>query len=231
MSENEFKQEFKKRMFAMAEMWDYEFPQENGKSTKVRLYYERLKNMPLDAFIAASNRLVDSFTPTAAKKFPVPADFLAAVGMDEESIVNNAVRKVKEASSSEGAYKSVNFGDRALHAVIRSNGGWVAVSRWSDDEWQYNERKFRDAYASARRVKDEGPNYLPGIFELENSGRTGAEKYIPLPAPIHIPGLPQPQRAQIEHKKDEPEELGDTDGIIADIIKNLERIQQYETDN
>jgi hypothetical protein len=124
--------------------------------------------MSEDEFRAAINKIMGTFFPTAQNPFPLIAHFRVAAGTDGETRITLAVMAVKEAAGSPGAYSSVDFGDRALHAVINSFGGWPHVASWSVDDWKYNEKNFTAAYR-ALMGSNEGPDKLIGIFEGENS--------------------------------------------------------------
>ena len=139
----------------------------------ISLYWSLFRGRGEAEFHAMVERLVGSFTPTAQVPFPVPAQFLQAVGEDAANQARAAVAAVIAAGHKVGPYKSVSFGDRALHSTILRFGGWPAVASWSAEDWRYNERKFLDAYTAEASSCASGPARLVGIYELENSRNDG----------------------------------------------------------
>lgn len=127
---------------------------------------------------SAVERLVVSFTPTAACPFPVPAQIREALGDSGPRVAQRMMTMLHAAIREHGYYDSVSFGDLALHAVIARFGGWMAVSNWKDDDWKIQEGRFLDAYKVALECGDSGPKYLAGFFECDNTGR-GYAKSIP----------------------------------------------------
>lgn len=131
-------------------------------------YWEQCKNMSDSDFERCLKNIVSTFKPTTQCPFPVPSDFAQAIGVSLQDRARNAVGLVKHAIAVCGAWDSVSFNDEALHAIIVRFGGWGAVCRWSDKDWQINSRAFMEAYESAARSGLRGPKYLPGVFEIEN---------------------------------------------------------------
>lgn len=143
----------------------------------VGMYMDALKDLSDEQIERAVRYQIANFEPTSAKPFPVPADFFKAIGNSEPDMAQEAIRRLRKATQDHGAYKSVSFGDPALHATIERFGGWCAVCRWSDDDWKINTKSFIAGYQSAVRNHTKGPKYLAGITEIENTGLY--ESFIP----------------------------------------------------
>ena len=134
----------------------------------VAIYWERLKTFPDIDFEMAMKDIVDTFIPTSTVPFPMIAHFIQSTGLSNEGRAHAAVVMVKRYAESCGSYKSVNFGDRALHSTINRFGGWTIIARWGE-EWQYQEKNFMEAYKSALEYDpNDGPSHCEGIFEIEN---------------------------------------------------------------
>jgi len=144
------------------------------------LYVERLEKLEDIAFEKAMVRVIDEFGPTSQNPFPLIKDILALCGQDGHTQAVNAVYIVKEAARRIGQYQSVDFGDSALHAVIKRYGGWPEVVLWGESEWRFRERNFITAYEAAV-LSGIGPDYCPGMMEIDNTNDGFA-----FPAPIKI---------------------------------------------
>jgi hypothetical protein len=114
-----------------------------------KAYWNLFKGWGDDKFKGIQNEIVKTFVPTNQVPFPVPAHFLSASGESGEHRSRLAVQAVINASNNPGPYRSVSFGDRALHATIERFGGWVEVANWDQEKWQFNERNFIACYEAA----------------------------------------------------------------------------------
>lgn len=192
----------------------------------LEVYWQRFREEDDELFRLAARRLIDSFRPTAQVPFPLPSHILECMGLGGDAVARQALALVKHVIAAEGYYHSVSFGDRALHQVIRNYGGWMTVCNWTDKDWQINENRFLESYRAARQYGSDGPEYLPGCIEVDNSAR-GYEDAIPPVAVydsgkytstgviscVHVKraelGVPAGQ-AQIERRgESEPGRLGD----------------------
>lgn len=133
-------------------------------------YWNKFKGTDDERFKNATNSIINSFKPTSTEKFPCPARFVEALGDDEQTIVNLAVGAVKRAASTYGVYKSLSFGDRALHAAIMRFGGWPQVASWDDEQWRYREKNFIATY-EAEKFSCAGPDHLMGLAEIDYDNR------------------------------------------------------------
>lgn len=129
-----------------------------------KFFWMRFKSTTDGDFKAATKKVLDSFKPTSSEKFPSPSRFVELLGQDEETCINLAIGAVRKAGSTEGPYKSVSFGDRALHAAVMRFGGWPEVACWGDNEWKFREKSFIQTYKAELHANN-GPAHLMGLSE------------------------------------------------------------------
>lgn len=113
--------------------------------------------------LAKFNRESDAFpTIAAVRRFAGPK------GMSDEQRAAQAWDIVAATIGDHGAYRTVDFSDRIVNAVIRASGGWERLCA-TDSEWIRAARKqFLEAYArcACTGVGDGSP--LVGIADREN---------------------------------------------------------------
>jgi hypothetical protein len=137
----------------------------------LRVYWNIFKTWPDEKFCHTCTNMIKNFIPTSAVPFPLPAHILQASNESGEHRARSAVRAVIEAGKRIGSYKSVSFGDPALHATIERFGGWPEICLWDTDKWNYNEKSFIGCYQSA--IQDgTGPDHCIGTCEYENGKRS-----------------------------------------------------------
>jgi hypothetical protein len=163
---------------------------------KARLDWTVLKDMNNEAFKMACANLIKTFIPTAANPFPVPAHFFNAIGEDVETQADHLMTKMFKAIQSTGSYRSVNFGNKALHSVIERWGGWPKICHMTEDEWKISEGRFKAVLISAMRYDEDGPEICAGLSDIHNNaiGRTDL---------LHIPA------SYAKKRSDQPERIGD----------------------
>lgn len=116
--------------------------------------------------------ITKTFIPTTQVKFPLPPHFIEAIEgkLKDRSIL--ALIELKKAISSHGRYKSVSFGDGAIHEAVMQLGGWPFICSREEEWWQFNEKRFHQIYNSASLCLDRCPSRLVGLHEMENAGRS-----------------------------------------------------------
>lgn len=144
------------------------------------LYWSLLNKLSNAQWERAVSSQYATFAPTSQVPFPLVKHILEAVGEDTDSKSREAVQLVKTAIQRVGPYKSVDFRDGALHWVIASYGGWVALCNWTDKDWSINEGRFIESYKAARAAGTVGPDYLAGIADTHNSA-AGLVQYVAEP--------------------------------------------------
>jgi hypothetical protein len=143
----------------------------------INVYWNMFKNYSDEQFKTMQTNIVKSFVPTSQVPFPVPAQFLSAAGVSGGNRSRLAVQAVIDASNNPGPYRSVSFGDPALHETIVRFGGWPAVASWDSDKWQFVEKSFVATY-EANLVFNNGPSRLVGICEFENGKKSLSENHL-----------------------------------------------------
>jgi hypothetical protein len=139
---------------------------------RVKGLYMALKNLTDEQMRDATKRILKGFAPTSACPFPVPSHFITASGSGPKTKAQNLMAMLSAAVHKVGAYRSVDFGSPTLHAVIKRFGGWPAICRWGQDEWNINEGRFLAALENAVDYDENGGDHLAGIYELQNGNVT-----------------------------------------------------------
>ena len=96
-----------------------------------------------------------------------------------------------------GVYRSVKFDDPVIHSVIELMGGWIEFCHMQTDKWMRKE--FINVYKILSK-RDKHPEYLKGIFEIENTANGYLKKKPELK--VIDTGYKQPQK-QIQSKTEE----------------------------
>lgn len=135
---------------------------------QINLYLQYFQHFTPDKLDFAVNEIIKEFSPTSTTPFPLIKDFREAVGDSITHKAHNIVTKLRDAMRSIGAYKSPDFGDPALHSIIRRFGGWVVMCSWTEADWKMKERMFIDSYIAAFKGNLIGPDHLVGIEESSN---------------------------------------------------------------
>jgi hypothetical protein len=152
-----------------------------GKSLEdeiIPAYWNILKKISDEEFLKIQGNLIQTFIPTSQCPFPLPAHFLNAGGLSGQNRTKSAVNAILNAANNPGPYKTVSFGDLALHAVIERFGGWPIVASWTLDDWQFKEKQFLSAYEAALSSGEQGPLKLMGHYEFENADKVFDGKYL-----------------------------------------------------
>lgn len=130
----------------------------------LRFMWERFSEYDDELFKKVTQKIIDTFKPTSTEPFPSVSRFIDLLEGDENGVAIIAVGTVKQAASNVGPYRSISFGDRALHETINHFGGWPEVSSWHEQEWSFNEKRFIDTYKAYRKYST-GPSKLIGLSE------------------------------------------------------------------
>jgi hypothetical protein len=142
-----------------------------GKSIEdavIKLYWEQLQKYTDEVFAHALMNIFTNFHPSATVPFPLISDFMEAIGDTAENRAQLAVMAIKRAAESIGSYRSVDFGDPALHATINRFGGWPEIANWANHgKWEFQEKNFMHAYIAAYECGEEDPPVM-GNFEMDN---------------------------------------------------------------
>jgi hypothetical protein len=140
----------------------------NIEESVLMLYWNILEKYSEEIFGKALINIFHSFHPTATVPFPLIADFMEAMGATGDTRCHAMIATVKRAAEEIGAYRTVDFGDGALHATINRFGGWPTIARWGcTGQWNFQENNFMRAYTAAVENQEmAGP--VMGEHEAEN---------------------------------------------------------------
>ena len=101
-------------------------------------------------------------TPAAVRRFAGPK------GLSDEQRASVAWDAVTAAIRDHGAYRSVDFSDRIINAVVRAYGGWERLCGEDLDQRTWNRKRFIEAYVTVSRTGIGNASPLPGIAERDN---------------------------------------------------------------
>lgn len=187
-----------KQTFAVQMLYLYEYLEIAPNKERNQKYWDLLNHLSDEDFSNAVKNVVKEFIPTATVPFPLVAHFLKYCGSGGKEQASHAISLLRATRQRIGAYNSVSFGDPALHFVVQSFGGWAAMCRMSDKEWDVNEGRMVEAYKSAQFSNVAAPDHLSGLAE-------GDEGYFTL---MLIPPTGYQNRKEIRCKGSVPAELG-----------------------
>ncbi len=157
------KQQFSEFMAAIGEIFDKEIS-----VTLRKIYWETLKPYPDDQCKRAFELAL-----TTLKFFPKPSELLELVNGKPGELATLAWLRVDQAVKRVGPYESVDFADdRAINSTIEAMGGWPGLCNIDQKEWKWKQKEFENLYSvMAQRKNGDHPKSLPGVVEIENTGR------------------------------------------------------------
>ncbi len=150
---------------------------------------------------------------------PKPADIVKQLQGTYGDRAMTAWSKFYAAMTSIGPYKSVQFDDGIIHAVVEDLGGWVELAKTSYDELPYLQKRFTDQYrAHSRRPSVRYPHHLCGMIEISNNNHENPRE---LPPPT-IVGNPQIAAAvALGAYNEKPPEVALVTSLITQATKRL----------
>ena len=128
------------------------------------------------------------------KWMPRPADILEIISGAPSGKAFEAWNCMVTAMGFVGAYRSVVFEDKTIHAVIEAWGGWVEVCKLSTQELRYKTKEFQELYNMYKNQPIDIPK-LVGRVEGENI-LSGFEEHIEEPVKIGF----RDGQIRLEHK-------------------------------
>lgn len=155
---------FFQRLAALSELLDR--PGAVFSETKAELYFEALRDLPLEAVIAGLNAAVRSCT-----FMPKPAEIRALVVGDDEDQAEIAWLDYKQQAKQIGGYGSPTLEPALADALVAVFGSWEAAC-WTDftpEMWAAKRKEFGRVYRAMRQRGQSEPKALPGFFERENA--------------------------------------------------------------
>lgn len=165
--------EFFRRLLGLAELFDAKFSE--AKST---LYFEALRDLPLETVIAAMNQAA-----RACSFMPRPAELRSLAFGDDDTRVESAWLAMRDAMRIAGAYASLIVADAALaDAIVSLFGGWAEACavELSPEMWAAKRKEFARVYRVMIGRQVSGGRYLPGVAEQKNAGRREYQRFVPV---------------------------------------------------
>ena len=189
MKDND-RQEFLKVLTILGEVYN----QETSK-LKIKGYWEALKDLDIETISRNATKHLKS-----EKFFPRPVELRLTAS--DEDVALRAYNSLLIAIQRFGSYQSVQFEDKIIHSVVTLMGGWQKINEGEQNNWF--QKEFVAFYKSMQHKK-EHPDYLRGIFEIENSAKN-YDEYIKSPARIDVDGnvTQKPERKLLQNEKPVP---------------------------
>lgn len=150
------------------------------------------------------------------KWMPKPAEILSILEGPSESKSYEAWNCLIAAMGRVGAYRSVEFEDKTIHAVVEAWGGWLEVCRMTTEELRYKGKEFKELYNKYQQLPIDIPR-LVGRVEAENT-QGGYLEFIEAPVKVGFEG----GRIQIENKYQGPKQITEGAGPCDENQKSLE---------
>jgi hypothetical protein len=130
----------------------------------IELWWSVLKDLPLEDIKSGFSRhLRDA---ERGRFMPAPADIIGKTVAKRTALV--AWAEVEEHMRLVGAYRSVEFADGTINAVIKDMGGWPWLCRQNLDE-PWTQREFERRYREYQGYGRELHERLIGISDQENT--------------------------------------------------------------
>lgn len=164
---------FFSRLKALAELFDAKFSE-----AKATLYFEALKDLPLEAVIRALNQAVKSCT-----FMPRPAELRNFALGDSEDRAEGAWISFRETMKRAGSYASLSIADAALgETIIAMFGSWpqACAQELSPEMWSSKRKEFARVYHVMCQRNLSGSRYLAGICEQQNGSKRDWLRYVPV---------------------------------------------------
>lgn len=147
------------------------FPTDGMTREKINIYFAGLSDLSLEQINLSFTRMIKN---RVWKNFPQPAEIRQyALGTTETDInvrINLAKEKLKKAISKYGAYGSIEFDDKGIHATIDSLGGWQEVCKMLVDDFdKFLTFEFPKIYKAYWEMPYNVNPYYLGITDNSNS--------------------------------------------------------------
>lgn len=160
----------KEKFFDFFEMMFEYYNEPPFSEAKMNIYYMALSSLTIEELENAFMLIIKN---RPYKNFPQVAEILEyANGTSDELLkirITMAKESLKKAILKLGAYQSIEFKDKGIHAVIDSVGGWQKICVMNIQEFtNFLKFEFEKIYKAYAKVKYKvTPQYL-GIFDQDN---------------------------------------------------------------
>lgn len=132
-------------------------------------YISGLDDLTIEAINVAFNAAIRT-----CRFMPTVAELRELAGVPKESdVAEQAADVADNARAIVGAYRSPDFQDPIINAVIRSMGGWTLFCDTPDEQWiSYDRKKFVEHYRRIARsgASKDSISSLGGMHSIANSG-------------------------------------------------------------
>jgi hypothetical protein len=156
------KMAFAKAMAALSRMFDQGEPPD---SMKTDIYFKMLQHIEIDDFMAACRNLLARRTD---RRFPLPADFLAALPRNSPDFAHMAWAKLRKHLSAHGSDTKIASDDPVLARTIENMGGLRSIGARSEAEISWTRREFLQIYQAfseaGRLTAIAAPDSTPGLI-------------------------------------------------------------------
>lgn len=130
--------------------------------------------------------------PDRGQFAPKPADMVRALQGTQADRSLIAWGQVLDAIRRVGAYQSVEFPDKAIHAAIADMGGWPAVCRTETEDLPFVQKRFCEAHRTYSQRGHSAAPRLSGDHEQDNALRGHATPVVQ----IGTPGAPHVRKME-----------------------------------
>ncbi len=172
----ETKTKFVERLAALGVIFDKKLT-----AAELELYWQYVRDFPSDVVLRALEQ-----AGRECRFFPRPVDLMDRIrGGTPKDLAHRAAGELERMIYRHGPYCSLLLADRAMTATIRDLGGWEIVCDWSERDWPFRLKEFRDIYEGYVRhgVPESVPLKLVGAHERDNRSK-GLDAWIPAPKVI-----------------------------------------------
>jgi len=112
------------------------------------------------------------------KFFPKISEIIEMIEGNIEDEAEIAWLILKEKIERYGGYKSVSFlNNPVIGSVVEAMGGWIKICDTTIEEEKWVKKEFIKLYPIMKK-KNNHPEQLPGIFEIENNQKGYSEEYM-----------------------------------------------------
>lgn len=112
------------------------------------------------------------------KFFPKIYEIVEMIEGNIEDEAEIAWLVLKEKIERSGAYMSISFyNNPVIGSVVEAMGGWVKICDTTIEEEKWVKKEFIKLYPIMKK-KNNHPEQLPGIFEIENNQKGYSEEYM-----------------------------------------------------
>lgn len=129
----------------------------------LRMWIDAFSDLTPEAIELALRRYnrecTDHPTPAAVRRYA------GAAGLTDEQRALVGWRVVRSSVLRYGAYYSIDFDDKIIHAAVRAIGGWASLCSTQHDEMQWKQKQFIEAYLNVARSGIGEFHQLAGLLD------------------------------------------------------------------